>query len=320
MTDLIALLPLQQAVADDLLDVGGERPIADLAWAQELSAWIEEDLADHASLVGPGQHRWGKGAIASILGCEAHHLASVGDFSWTSAIAKGTIVHQAIALVAAGSEAAPRDLAYAALDQAASAGNSSLRTWLDALADQEKVALVGECVVGIDGFLSAFPPLQAQWRPVAEWPVSATIAAGKVRIAGRVDLSLGAPRPGPEGIERRRLIVEVKSGAPRPEHRADHLLYSLLDTLRSKIPPWRAATFYTQDGTWVADDITEELLVVAAGRLIDAVKRLIEVVYSRVPARRVGWRCQFCSIEPTCPARLHSIDKGRSGDDRPRSV
>ncbi len=316
MTDLVALMPVQQAVADDLLDVGGERPIADLAWAHELSAWIEAELSDHASLVGPGQHRWGKGAIASILGCEANHLASVGDFRWTSAIAKGTIVHQAIALAAAGSEAAPRDLAYAALDQAASSGNRSLRTWLDALPDQDRVALAGDAVVGIDGFLSSFPPLQAGWRPVAEWPVSATIAASKVRISGRVDLSLGAPRPGPEGIERRRLIVEIKTGAPRLEHRADHLLYALLDTLSSKIPPWRAATFYTATGTWVADDITEELLAVAARRLVDAVKRLIEVVYSRAPNRRVGWRCKFCPIEPTCPARLHSIDQERSGGDR----
>ncbi len=57
------------------------------------------------------------------------------------------------------------------------------------------------------------------------------------------------------------------------------------------------------------DDITEELLVVAAGRLIEAVKRLIEPEDGRVPSMRAGWRCPYCPLEKSCPARLHGIEQ-----------
>lgn len=229
------------------------------------------------------------------------------DFAWTVEIAKGTVVHHAIALAAAGSDAPPRDLAYAAVHQAKTTGGRSLGRWLSDLSGEERVALVAEAVVGIDGFLDAFPPLKAAWHPVPEYPVAATIADGKVRVTGRVDLALGSNRPDRDNVlRRRRMFIEIKTGRPRPEHRAEHLLYALLETLRSGVAPFRSATYYTAEGNWVADDITKDVLAVAGMRLIGPTQRLIELGDGREPDRQAGWRCGFCPLAPGCAERLRA--------------
>lgn len=311
-TDLTILTPTQQRVAEGLLGLGHERPVADLSWGPELADWIDDALIEHGPRVGPGQLWVSKGSISGVHGCEAHHIVTKGDFAWTNETAKGVDVHHAIALAAAGSNAPPRDLAYAAVGQAEAIGGRSLGAWLRDRSDQDRVALVADAVVGIDGFLSAFPPLKAAWHPVAEFPVGATIADGRVRVSGRVDLALGNNRPGPDhALRRRRILIEVKTGRPRPEHRAEHLLYALLETLRSGVAPFRSATYYTSEGTWVADDITKELLVVSGMRLIDATQRLIELGDGRDPQRRAGWRCGFCPLADDCPQRIEAEKDGR---------
>jgi len=75
----------------------------------------------------------------------------------------------------------------------------------------------------------------------------------------------------------------------------------LLELLRSGIAPWRSATYYTATSTWVADDITFDLLVLAGTRLIDATKRLIELTNGREPERRPGWRCGYCPLVKGVP-------------------
>ncbi len=301
------LTPAQQRVADDLLALGQERPVADISWGPELADWIDDALVGHAPRVGPKQLWVSKGSISGILGCETNYLVTKDDFAWSNDIAKGVIVHHSIALAAAGSEVPPRDLAYAAIDQAQTTGGRSLGTWLEGLSGQQRVALVAEAVVGIDGFLSAFPTLKASWHPVPEFPVAATIADGNVRVTGRVDLALGSNRPGRDRfLRRRRMFIEIKTGRPRPEHRAEHLLYALLETLRSGVAPFRSATYYTGEGTWVADDITKDLLVVAGMRLIDATQRLIEIGDGREPTRQAGWMCGFCPLAERCPERIEA--------------
>ncbi len=316
MSDLATQTLTQKRVSDELLGLGQERPLVDLSWAPELADWIDDALVPHSLRVGQDQLWITKGALAGVFGCEENYVHTKNDFEWSTEVAKGIIVHHAIALSAAGSEAPPRDLAYAAVRQAQSAGGRSLGAWLTGLSDEERVALVAEAVVGIDGFLSAFPALKASWNPVAEFPVAATIADGKVRVSGRVDLSLGSARTGGGStLRRRRLFIEVKTGRPRAEHRAEHLLYALLETLRSGVAPFRAATFYTATQSWIADDITKELLVVVGRRLIEGTQRLVELGDGREPARHPGWRCGFCPLADTCPERIEADALVGASDD-----
>lgn len=262
---LAGLTPAQVRIAVGLLGLGEERPVADLDWASELADWIDDALTTHSG--GPGPTRWTvtKASLAGVFGCEAHSVASRGQFAWNNRTAKGTVVHNAIALAAAGgATTSARILAEAAMDEAQRSGDKSLAAWLAGLGPAQRASLIAESVPPIDGFLSAFPPLRPAWNPIAEYPVAATIGDGRVRVSGRVDLALGSNRrDGDRFLRRRRLFIEVKTGASRPEHRAVHLLYALLETLRSGVAPFRAATYYTEDATWLADDITKELLVVA---------------------------------------------------------
>lgn len=315
MTDLVTLTPVQQRVADELLGLGQERPVADLSWGPEIADWIDDALSQHSPRVGPKQRWVSKSAIAGVLGCEANYLATKDDFAWSTEVAKGTVIHHAIALAAAGSDAPPRDLAYAAVEQAQASGGRSLGRWLGGLDAQERVALVGEAVVGIDAFLTSFPRIRSSWHPVAEFPVHATIGDGKVRVSGRVDLALGSDRPGPDHVlRRRRMFIEVKSGRPRPEHRAEHILYALIELLRSGLAPFRSATFYTATSSWVADDITKELLLVAGRRLIAATQRIIELGDGREPMRQAGWSCNFCPLAEDCPERLRADHVAEDSD------
>ncbi len=298
------LTPAQQKVADELLCLTEDRPVADPSWAPELRAWIDEALADHVPRIREKRLWISKGTISGVLGCEANYVGGRGEFAWSPKTARGDIVHRAVALTAAGSNAEPRDLAWAAIDQAKAHGSRSLATWLRGLPAADRVALAAEALPGVDSWVTNWPPLRAAWRPVPEYPVSADLAAGRIHVAGRVDLSLGNNRVSSDGeMRRRRLLVEVKTGASNPDHRAEHLLYALVECLMTGVAPWRAATYYTDSGTWVADMITEELLQVAAGRLAAAVRRVIELADGREPMRQAGWQCGFCTLADGCTER-----------------
>lgn len=306
MSDIdLALTPVQVRVGGELLRLGQERPMADLSWAPSLADWIDHALEDHSAELGSERLWVGKSAISGVLGCEANHLAEREPFAWSLPTAKGEIVHRAVALAAAGSEAEPRDLAVAALDQAQLEGSRSIASWLRTLPDAQRRALVAEALPGIDGFLASWPPLKSAWRPVPEYPVGADVGDGRVKVTGRVDLALGANRVGSDNVlRRRRMLIELKTGRPNDDHRAEHLLYALLETLKTGVAPFRAATYYLDDGAWVSDDITKELLVVAGRRLIGAVQRIIELRTAREPTRQAGWRCGFCPLASACPDRL----------------
>ncbi len=301
------LTPAQLRVAGELLLLDEERPLADLSWAPELADWIDDALEHHRPYIRAERLWIGKSTISSVLGCEAHHDVGRGDFAWSSRTARGDIVHRAVAMAAAGSEAEPRDLAWASIDQAQLDGGGSLATWLRGLPEPQRVALVAEALPGIDSFITNWPPLKATWRPVPEYPVGAEIADGKVKVTGRVDLALGSNRVGLEGgLRRRRMLIELKSGRPNSDHRSEHLLYSLLETLKTGVAPFRAATYYLDDGTWVADTISKELLVVSGRRLIEATQRIIELADGRLPTRQAGWRCGFCPLASDCEERIRA--------------
>lgn len=110
------------------------------------------------------------------------------------------------------------------------------------------------------------------------------------------------------------MLVDLKSGRLNADHRAEHLLYALLETLKTGVAPFRAATYYLDEGTWVADTITKELLVVAGRRLIDATQRIIELGDGREPTRQAGWRCGFCPLAEDCGTKVEwerRLDRGR---------
>lgn len=309
MSGTAAWTPAQQRVADELLGIGQPRPIADLAWATDVAESIDNALEGIVSHT-PDRPLWvGKGTLSGVLACEAGYVAREA-FEWSTKTARGEIIHRAVAMTAAGSQAEPRDLAWAAIQQAQREGGRSIGSWLRGLSETERLALVVEALPGIDGFLTSWPPLQSSWHPVPEYPLGASLAGGRVKTSGRVDLALGTNRVDSDGfLRRRKVLIECKSGKPNLDHRAEGLYYGLVECLKSGVAPFRVVTYYLDDNSWIADDITEELLRVAADRLVDAVRRVVELGEGRTPRTQIGWRCGFCPVASVCPARLAQQDQ-----------
>jgi hypothetical protein len=71
--------------------------------------------------------------------------------------------------------------------------------------------------------------------------------------------------------------------------------------LRSKVPPFRVASYYLESARWQAEDITEEILEVTARRVIDGVRKLAELrLGQRAPTTTSGPTCGFCRLRDQC--------------------
>jgi len=125
-------------------------------------------------------------------------------------------------------------------------------------------------------------------------------------LSARVDLALGRPGERAASVA----IVEVKSGARRLEHRADLHFYALVETLRSLVPPFVVATYYTGTGEVDVDPVDAGLLGTAARRCMAGIRALAgnapKADGHRCPQ---GW-CAACGAQPIGP-RGAGRDHGR---------
>jgi hypothetical protein len=303
--DRSQLTPAQVEVIDRLLAFGQPRPTYAEDLAVRLLDLLEEGLAPMFDTLGPVELHVNKGALAQVHACEAHHLAETEvPFEWTVASSRGTVAHRALELSvfrpSQGRDApSPLELVDEALNRLLQTGEE--RTPADFLrhADPAELAEVrgGACDV-VTKFQECFPPLAAKWRPRLESSCRVELGASQVVLRAKVDLALGRPI----GHEGRVLIVDVKTGRPYPTHLDDLRFYALLETLRSGVPPFRVASYYLESARWQAEDVTEEVLVVAAHRVIDGVTKLADLrLGRRAPATTPGPACTYCRRRDECP-------------------
>ncbi|HUP84030.1 MAG TPA: PD-(D/E)XK nuclease family protein [Acidimicrobiales bacterium] len=314
--DRSALTPAQLDVVDHLLAMGQARPTFAEDLAIRLLDLLEDGLAPVFQLLGPVELTVNKTALAQVHACEAHHLAeSDVPFDWTVANCRGTVAHRALELAVfrprggttGGSrEASPLELVDEAINRLIQSGEDwSPRDFLRG-ADLAELAEVrgGACDV-VTKFQECFPPLAAAWRPRLESSCRVELGASSVVLRSNVDLALGRP----VGHEARVLIVDVKTGRPYPTHLDDLRYYALLETLRSKVPPFRVASYYLESARWQAEDITEELLVVAAHRVVDGVTKLAELRLGvRAPTTNAGPACTYCRLRGGCAGAQEWIE------------
>jgi hypothetical protein len=79
-------------------------------------------------------------------------------------------------------------------------------------------------------------------------------------------------------------------------------LYALLLTLRTGVPPFRVASVFLDSGEWQAEDVSEEALFHAAGRVIQAALSWAQLAEGRPASLRPGPHCRWCPKAPSCPA------------------
>src|SRR5262245_44974883 len=91
--------PAQQTVVD-LLGRGAAPTDFSASLGRELFAELETTLGPLAAQLPPNETLWvSKHALATVHGCEAHHVATAAQsFTWSVAAARGTVAHRAIEL------------------------------------------------------------------------------------------------------------------------------------------------------------------------------------------------------------------------------
>ena len=293
--------PAQHRVLADLLSLGQPRPRFDPDLGQQLRHQMETALAPLAHAL-PVDELWvGKRQLGQIHACEAHWRAARDEdgFDWTARTATGTVVHKAIELsISSRTEAVPMDLVdYAMASLAEDTRRSSPRPWLLTAAPLELADLRGRAHDTVVKFQECWPRLQAAWAPRTETSIYAELCAGRVVLAGKVDLVLGVAR----GDEARSLIVDLKTGRSYPGHLDDLRFYALVQTLRIGVPPFRVASYYLDTATFHHENVTVEMLEVAVRRTVDGATKMARLLDPSIAAAIApGPTCTWCSLRHEC--------------------
>ncbi|MDQ1446485.1 MAG: hypothetical protein QOI20_2949 [Acidimicrobiaceae bacterium] len=296
------LTPTQQRALDELMAKGQDRPEFPVDLAPRLRDRLEEGLADVADRLGDGELVVTKRDLAQVHQCERLFMAGLGTFEWSPMAARGSVVHKAleISMGIGAVELPPGDLVDLAIDRLAEA-ERGVAEFLAHADPVEQAELRIAATDMVSKFVDEFPPLKTRWRPRVESSLSAHLCEGRVLLRGKVDLALGQP----VGTTARVLIVDFKTGRPVSAHTDDLRFYALLETLRVGVPPFRVASWYLDSGQSHPEDVTEELLLAAARRVVDGVRTLVEL---RVEKRSATWRpcssCGFCPDRGQCDGAL----------------
>lgn len=312
-TDAVApqsdgLNPVQREVLGQLGATADQRPTFDDGLAADLRAHLDSVLAGlhegpDAYPLTPDQRSrlplWvAKHDLRVVHECEGLYVAeSRQPFEWTVATAVGTIVHKAIELgVAWDTETAPRTL----VDEAIASLTESPRSigdWLYGLDERHRAELRGAAIERVSAFGEVMPPLDPRWRPVTETGLRAELGNGAVVLGGRVDLTLGRARGNVAG----KVLVDYKTGTPRPHHSDDLRFYALLETLARGTPPRLLASLYLDAGQLRTERVTEDLLGVALRRTSDGAARIMALaVADQAPELSPGHHCRWCPANTTC--------------------
>lgn len=295
------LTPVQQRTLADLGASGGERPSFDADLGRRLRADLEAGLVEVAGDLGDDEDLvLSKHLIGRVHGCEVRLLAEDAaddGFVATVPIVRGTIAHKAIELgIHWPHEPLPLELVDEAIARLTQ-GDHWVTDFLQTCTDADRAEVRGAAGDRVAKFFECFPPLQPKWRPVTESSLYVDLAGGRIKLRGKVDLTLGTPR----GNQAGKVVIDLKTGAPNPAHRDDLRYYALLDTIRLGTPPRLVASFYLDLGEARTEAVTEALLDATVARTVDAARRLVGLrAGTTAPEYRPGQPCRWCPVLPTC--------------------
>ncbi len=274
--------------------------------AERLRARIEEGVGEI-----PTDQLWlGKEKLNDHGRCEGKFLSQIlGEsppFEHSTKSAEGILLHKAIEAEVGGREPLdPHEIGRRAAERLLDREERFAEYWqaLDAAQQDEHLM---EVVRGLTLFQATFPPLRELRRelaPVCELGVRVELLSGTLVLSGRIDLVLGPPDRA-EPLRATRLAIDLKSGGAYPEHAEDMRFYALLLALRFGVPPYRVASVFLDSGEWQAEDVTEETLVHAADRVIEAARAGAVLSKGREPNLTPGPWCGWCPRADRCPSAI----------------
>lgn len=281
----------------------GERPMFPGDLAQRLRDRIEGaarelDLATSLWLGKERLHDHGRceGLLQSQL------LREGSPFEHSPVSAGGVLAHKVVEVDMASRDLLdPQGAAEVAARRLADREERFHEHWAGLAAHEQEEVLM-EAARRVTLFRGSFPPIRELRRtlaPVSELRVRTELLGGDVVLSGQIDLVLGLADP-LEPARATRITIDFKTGAARPEHVEDNRFYALLLTLRFGVPPYRVASFFLESGTWQAEDVTEQTLVHAADRVVEAARTSAALANGREAALTPGPWCSWCPRAATC--------------------
>lgn len=285
-------LPLAGAALLDHLRVTGRpRPAADPTFTAELRAFLEDGIADLGpSAPPPDEGRWlvTPDRLDRSLSCRAHRRADGTERAFTVPMACGALVGVLFRqLVTVGRIADPMTEALEGLSL--DDRQVPLVAWIEGLARAERAELDMEVARQARGLSDRWPSLDPSWLPRTGDAVRVPLGDGTVELTGRVDLAIGRPA----GEVATTALVDLASGGRRPAHRHERGFQALVETLRSSVPPFAVATYYSRTGELDVEPVDHELLVAAAKRCLAGTRVLLGEAPS---ADDAGW-CAACAVQ-----------------------
>jgi hypothetical protein len=161
-------------------------------------------------------------------------------------------------------------------------GHAQLVDWITRLAPADLAELSAEVDRQASALARRWPTLSPCWLPRTRQTLRAPLAGGAVSLVAQVDLAIGRPAPDRASVG----IVELRSGYRRPGHAADLHFCALVETLRTGVPPFVVATYYSRDGELDVEPVDGELLLAAARRTAAALRVLHGPADGPVPVGR----------------------------------
>lgn len=299
------LNPAQQQVLDELGST--DRPVFRDDLRADLLRYLEEELGPVAGRAEEPLFL-SKHQLGLLHGCEARFVADRSrEFAWTVASARGSVAHKAIELmITHRNSPTPLDLVERAVERIED-DELSLGGFIRTLDEGQRAELTSRSNDFVTTFVETFPPLQRQWKPVAEYSLRALLCQDRITLRGKVDLSLGSIR---RGREAGKVLIDLKTGQPGHGHLEDLRFYALLETLKMGVPPRLLVNYYLDAGTPRPEVVSEELLWSAARRVVDGVTILGSLTGSeaREPAKNPGMNCRWCPINEDCDEGRRHLD------------
>ncbi len=309
--------PAQQEAINLLGTQGKQRPSFDPNLRNELRSRLESSITPLLEASAPDQLSddaiyLNKFVLSQVMGCEQKFLAELAEpFQWSPPKARGTIVHKAIELLINWrKEPVPLDLvdeAVAGLENS----DKSIAEYLTYCGEVERAELRAEAGTMVTQFMECFPALKPKWRPTTESPIRVELLEGKVVLSGKPDLTLGQPDNNVAG----KVIIDFKTGKFSPTHREDLRFYALLEAVRI-LPPRLVATYYLDQAQIHCEEVSHELLLAAAQRVIDGAERYIELIHHKRPATlTTGPTCNWCPILHNCEEGSRYLEDSRDSPE-----
>lgn len=284
---------------NELLAVGGERPVTPPGLAAELAELIATGTRATVERWTEPRLWLSKSLLVTALRCEGQLVAEASGTRRAGmhpATAVGIVSHRAIQIAHTHVGRPVADYVHAALN--AACGEQAFAEFWDAADVGAQSDLLMQMVSKVTSFLDSWPPLNASWTPRFEEPIQARV--GNLVLSCRADLVLGRPRP--DGRQTM-FLADLKSSGLSDHHFDEAMFYALVSTLRHGCAPFRSTVYSLASGDWTDPDVTADRLRAAAEKVVTAVEKITSVLTEARPAELRGGRwCSWCPAKADCPA------------------